>query len=53
MGKDISRECSNCGAMGNKKDGLFHCEACGQSMDEKWNTAGNVLKRGLEGKILH
>lgn len=53
LGKDISRECSNCGAMGNKKDGLFHCEACGQSMDEKWNTAGNVLKRGLEGKILH
>lgn len=53
LGKDISRECSKCGAMGNRKDGQFHCEACGQSMDEKWNTAGNVLKRGLEGKILH
>lgn len=52
LGKDISRECSHCGAMGSKKDGIFCCEACGQRMDEKGNTAGNVLKRGLEGWVL-
>lgn len=48
-GKDISRECSRCGAPGEKKDGVFSCPLCGYSAEEKTNTAGNALKRGLEG----
>lgn len=35
-----------------KKDGMFTCPACGESLEEKTNTARNVLKRGLEGKIV-
>ncbi len=46
FGKDISRECSCCGALGSKAGGAFSCAACGQSMDEKTNTARNALKRG-------
>ncbi|MCI9276640.1 transposase [bacterium D16-50] len=52
LGKDISRECSCCGSAGEKKDGLFCCGACGQTVEEKQNTARNVLKRGMEGRIL-
>ena len=52
LGKDISRECSVCGAAGSRKEGFFRCEVCGQSIEEKTNTARNVLKRGIEGKIL-
>lgn len=51
-GKDISRECSSCGGMGEHREGRFLCGACGGSMEEKRNTARNVLKRGLEEKIL-
>ena len=47
FGKDISRECSCCGALGSKAGGIFRCAACGQSMDEKTNTARNALKRGI------
>ncbi len=53
LGKDISRECSCCGSIGEPEDGRFLCKVCGQSMEEKRNTARNVLKRGLEGKVLH
>lgn len=53
LGKDISRECSSCGGTGDKKDGKFVCRDCGQTMEEKHNTARNVYKRGEEGKILH
>ncbi len=52
LGKDISRECSCCGSAGEKKDGLFCCGVCGQTVEEKQNTARNVLKRGMEGRIL-
>lgn len=52
VGKDISRECSRCGAPGSRRDGLFCCDACGCRMEEKTNTAKNVLRRGTEGKIL-
>lgn len=52
LGKDISRECSICGAAGEKREGMFRCGACGQGMEEKTNTARNVLKRGMEGKTL-
>lgn len=52
LGKDISRECSRCGMEGTKKEGMFVCEACGYREQEKTNTARNVLKRGLEGRIV-
>lgn len=45
-GKDISNQCSLCGALGNKKDGSFFCPACGRHRPERENTAGNVLNRG-------
>lgn len=45
-GKDISRECSCCGAAGKKEDGVFICEACGWQAEEKINTARNARKRG-------
>ena len=51
-GKDISRECSGCGALGEKKNGIFTCESCGCTLNEKTNTARNARKRGLEGKVL-
>ena len=49
LGKDISRECSRCGAHGCKKDGAFRCENCGYQIQEKLNTARNARKRGEEG----
>ncbi|MCI8640096.1 MAG: transposase [Coprococcus sp.] len=52
LGKDISRECSRCGAIGNKKEGIFSCVSCGYAVKEKENTARNVLKRGREGKVI-
>lgn len=52
LGKDISRECSQCGAVGEKKSGVFRCGVCGATMEEKTNTARNVLKRGTEGRVL-
>ena len=66
LGKDISRECSRCGAVstqetkkaprketeaGQKK--LFRCPVCGYETEEKTNTAGNVLKRGQAGKMVN
>ena len=52
LGKDISRECSKCGAAGKKTDGLFFCGVCGYQDDEKINTARNVKKRGQSGKTI-
>ncbi len=46
LGKDISNECSKCGAIGRKTDGRFICPACGYEAEEKTNTACNVKKRG-------
>ncbi|HBI62775.1 MAG TPA: hypothetical protein DDY31_16475 [Lachnospiraceae bacterium] len=53
LGRGISSECSYCGMQGEKKNGIFTCLTCGQSLGEKTNTARNVLRRGTEGKILH
>ena len=53
MGKDISNECSSCGAAGTKKAGYFICHECGYAAEEKTNTARNVMKRGIEGKIVN
>ncbi len=46
FGKGISRECSQCGAQGIKKDGAFSCPVCGFKAEEKTNTARNAKKRG-------
>ncbi|MCI8292017.1 MAG: transposase [Hespellia sp.] len=48
LGKDISNECSNCGAMGKKHERWFGCPVCGYRSEEKWNTARNVKRRGEE-----
>lgn len=48
FGKNISNQCSCCGAVGLKTDGLFVCQACGCQIQEKQNTARNVKKRGTE-----
>ncbi len=44
--KGIGRTCSRCGEPGQRKEGFFHCERCGYRVEEKTNTAQNVLKRG-------
>lgn len=53
FGKDISNECSNCGAMGTKSEGEFHCPICGYCEEEKTNTARNVKKRGQGEGVLY
>ncbi len=45
-GKDISRECSNCGALGNYVKDVFQCPACGHTAGKKENAAKNALIRG-------
>lgn len=52
LGKDISTECSSCGAIGQKKEGVFICKKCGWQENEKTNTARNVLKRGQSGRTI-
>lgn len=49
LGKDISNECSGCGAVGEKKDDVFCCMACGIRLPERENAAKNALKRGQTG----
>lgn len=60
LGKDISRECSECGVVSEKEskkkenNGMvfFCCPACGLKLEEKMNTARNILQRGIEGKVV-
>lgn len=52
LGKGVSSECSECGAAGKKENGFFFCPACGCQKAEKANTAKNILKRGLEGRVV-
>ncbi len=53
LGKDISNECSNCGAIGIRQKGIFTCQTCGFQIKEKENTAKNARNRGLSGKIIY
>lgn len=53
LGKDISNECSNCGAIGKKEKGGFVCPKCGYQSEEKMNTARNVKKRGQGDGVLN
>ena len=52
LGKDISNECSNCGAIGIKREGKFICCICGYQEKEKVNTARNVKKSGQGDGVL-
>ncbi len=52
LGKDISNECSVCGAIGKKSEGMFRCSECGYMEEEKKNTARNVKKRGQGDGVL-
>lgn len=52
LGKDISNECSRCGAIGTRTEGDFLCPKCGYKAKEKINTAQNVKKRGQGEGIL-
>ncbi|MBO5032030.1 MAG: transposase [Lachnospiraceae bacterium] len=47
FGKDISNECSKCGAIGKKKEDIFYCSVCGYQIEQKQNAAQNAKKRGL------
>lgn len=53
LGKDISNECSECGGMGKKLQGMFICPACGYRAEEKTNTARNVKNRGQGDGVLY
>lgn len=53
LGRDISRQCSNCKSIGEQKDNTFICKNCGYTAEKKINAARNILQRGLEGRILH
>lgn len=46
FGKDISNECSQCGALGSKMDSRFVCPRCGYETDIKQNAAQNAKNRG-------
>ncbi len=48
LGKDISNECSVCGAIGLKKEGRFFCPECGLNIEHKINAAQNAAKRGVQ-----
>lgn len=53
LGKGISSECSKCGGIGTRKNGMFACHGCGYTIEEKTNTSLNALKRGKNGKVLN
>ena len=46
--KDISNQCSWCGAPGQVKEGQFSCPDCQNRIDKKINAAKNARKRGEE-----
>ncbi len=52
FGKGIGSTCSECGVAGSRKDGIFRCGKCGYEGEEKTNTAKNVLRRGMDEKVV-
>lgn len=46
FGKNISKECSQCGAFGCTEKGIFFCADCGNQMEDRVNGAKNARKRG-------
>lgn len=53
IGKDISKECSICGAMGKYDKEVFRCTDCGYECDKKVNAAKNALRRGQKGRCIN
>ncbi|MCI8466453.1 MAG: transposase [Lachnospiraceae bacterium] len=53
FGKNISKECSRCGAFGKKREKTFVCETCGYKTEAQRNTAQNAKKRGMDHKNSH
>jgi putative transposase len=51
--KNLDNICSNCGKMGNRKDGVFSCPNCGRSIEETVNTARNAWKQGMKRSLSH
>ncbi len=51
--KNISNECSQCGAMGRCEGETFFCLSCRYSADRKVNAAKNAKKRGGEQWMDH
>lgn len=47
--KDISRVCSQCGAVGEKMEDIFICKTCCAKLPERENAAKNALSRGRDG----
>ncbi len=45
-GKDISKECCKCGAIGERNGNKFKCFQCGYEADRKQNSAKNAKRRG-------
>lgn len=46
--KDISSQCSQCGAIGQSTDQTFYCPICKNKTDKKRNAARNIKMRGEE-----
>ncbi len=57
LGKGLSAECSECGALcktqHQNRYGDFKCEICGYEENRKINTAKNALNRGKTGRQLN
>lgn len=53
IGKDISRQCSECGQLGEYTGDIFYCGSCGCKIDKKINAARNVKRRGMEGETVN
>lgn len=51
FGKNISTECSQCGALGKSKEQIFSCPSCGYQAEKKVNAARNAKKRGEEQQL--
>ncbi len=48
MGRDISSECSQCGRLGERNDGIFTCKSCDIQVPDRINAAQNAKNRGAK-----
>ena len=51
-GKDISKICHICGAVGQKTEMIFKCPQCGLEIPYRQNAACNLKQRGMRDKNL-
>lgn len=52
LGKDISSECSQCGTIGERRNGIFICKTCGIQQSDRINAAQNAKKRGAKKETI-